>query len=128
MVGGHVALAHGRGIPRPLPHLPARRRPRRHRADQWRSEGGTCAAPARPRPRQPSEVRTGRADHPRRTPPRAHPGLAAGDRDRELRVRSEEHTSELQSRFDLVCRLLLEKKKDRLEYLIKFPTAKMNKM
>src|SRR5438067_8736877 len=27
------------------------------------------------------------------------------------RDRSEEHTSELQSRFDLVCRLLLEKKK-----------------
>src|SRR5207249_6902304 len=26
------------------------------------------------------------------------------------RLRSEEHTSELQSRFDLVCRLLLEKK------------------
>ena len=25
-------------------------------------------------------------------------------------LRSEEHTSELQSRFDLVCRLLLEKK------------------
>src|SRR5438067_6149250 len=28
-----------------------------------------------------------------------------------LWFRSEEHTSELQSRFDLVCRLLLEKKK-----------------
>src|SRR5207249_9109260 len=28
------------------------------------------------------------------------------------RWRSEEHTSELQSRFDLVCRLLLEKKKE----------------
>src|SRR5207247_7812729 len=28
-------------------------------------------------------------------------------------VRSEEHTSELQSRVDLVCRLLLEKKKTR---------------
>src|SRR5699024_12775088 len=28
-----------------------------------------------------------------------------------LDLRSEEHTSELQSRFDLVCRLLLEKKK-----------------
>src|SRR5699024_12747271 len=28
-----------------------------------------------------------------------------------LTSRSEEHTSELQSRFDLVCRLLLEKKK-----------------
>src|SRR5699024_12142023 len=27
-----------------------------------------------------------------------------------LHARSEEHTSELQSRFDLVCRLLLEKK------------------
>src|SRR5699024_12427025 len=30
------------------------------------------------------------------------------------RARSEEHTSELQSRFDLVCRLLLGKKKPRM--------------
>src|SRR5438067_8303484 len=30
-------------------------------------------------------------------------------------VRSEEHTSELQSRFDLVCRLLLEKKKKKTQ-------------
>src|SRR2546421_7929246 len=30
---------------------------------------------------------------------------------RETHTRSEEHTSELQSRSDLVCRLLLEKKK-----------------
>src|SRR2546422_6044365 len=30
-----------------------------------------------------------------------------------FRVRSEEHTSELQSRLHLVCRLLLEKKKQR---------------
>src|SRR5699024_3432365 len=30
-----------------------------------------------------------------------------------LLQRSEEHTSELQSRFDLVCRLLLEKKKSK---------------
>src|SRR5207247_10965919 len=29
-----------------------------------------------------------------------------------LQLRSEEHTSELQSRVDLVCRLLLEKKKN----------------
>src|SRR5207247_4804288 len=35
--------------------------------------------------------------------------LAAGHSPRERR-RSEEHTSELQSRVDLVCRLLLEKK------------------
>src|SRR5216683_2913948 len=32
------------------------------------------------------------------------------------RVRSEEHTSELQSRSDLVCRLLLEKKKKKPQY------------
>src|SRR5699024_6767444 len=30
-------------------------------------------------------------------------------------LRSEEHTSELQSRFDLVCRLLLEKKQKRAD-------------
>src|SRR5438105_9982199 len=30
--------------------------------------------------------------------------------------RSEEHTSELQSRVDLVCRLLLEKKKKKKQY------------
>src|SRR6266705_6810490 len=30
----------------------------------------------------------------------------------ELTLRSEEHTSELQSPYDLVCRLLLEKKKN----------------
>src|SRR5699024_12653508 len=35
-----------------------------------------------------------------------------GHRVRERPSRSEEHTSELQSRFDLVCRLLLEKKKN----------------
>src|SRR5438067_4807529 len=32
-------------------------------------------------------------------------------RSRSIAPRSEEHTSELQSRFELVCRLLLEKKK-----------------
>src|SRR5437868_11684372 len=32
--------------------------------------------------------------------------------------RSEEHTSELQSRFDLVCRLLLEKKKNITIFII----------
>src|SRR3712207_8586326 len=38
------------------------------------------------------------------------PSVADGERDR-LVERSEEHTSELQSRQYLVCRLLLEKKK-----------------
>src|SRR5207247_2431294 len=44
----------------------------------------------------------------------AHATLfATGEFPREVRqfARSEEHTSELQSRVDLVCRLLLEKKK-----------------
>src|SRR5689334_23898237 len=54
---------------------------------------------------------------------RAHPGGAEarpvalqllagrGQPARRLAARSEEHTSELQSQFHLVCRLLLEKKK-----------------
>src|SRR5699024_11644381 len=39
------------------------------------------------------------------------PSGAVGGQGGRVLVRSEEHTSELQSRFDLVCRLLLEKKK-----------------
>src|SRR2546428_7187616 len=40
-----------------------------------------------------------------------HEDLSAlGELDRVANERSEEHTSELQSRSDLVCRLLLEKK------------------
>src|SRR2546429_6752069 len=37
--------------------------------------------------------------------------------------RSEEHTSELQSRLHLVCRLLLEKKKEQREHRHLFATA-----
>src|SRR5437763_3797717 len=39
------------------------------------------------------------------------------------RARSEEHTSELQSPMYLVCRLLLEKKKDRLLHSAAAPVA-----
>src|SRR5687768_16382455 len=39
------------------------------------------------------------------------PGSTGGEIRAALEVRSEEHTSELQSRLHLVCRLLLEKKK-----------------
>src|SRR5687768_18018620 len=42
---------------------------------------------------------------------RAHPIGDIADRRQDL-GRSEEHTSELQSRLHLVCRLLLEKKKE----------------
>src|SRR3712207_8894818 len=54
----------------------------------------------------------------RQRPPRAAgqaavalPAAGVLDRAQELARRSEEHTSELQSRQYLVCRLLLEKKK-----------------
>src|SRR5438105_5517591 len=48
--------------------------------------------------------RRGRRDHRRVAEPDRLQGRGA--------PRSEEHTSELQSRVDLVCRLLLEKKKE----------------
>src|SRR2546421_5101426 len=54
----------------------------------------------------------GRND-PARSVARGHDGRRVWHRDGErsgLARRSEEHTSELQSRSDLVCRLLLEKK------------------
>src|SRR5438309_3855135 len=47
--------------------------------------------------------------HQRRAPPALRPLPRADDHHRGHR--SEEHTSELQSQFHLVCRLLLEKKK-----------------
>src|SRR5438067_3194928 len=48
-----------------------------------------------------------------------HVDAGVDDRDVNVvaRARSEEHTSELQSRFDLVCRLLLEKKKKKNKQL-----------
>src|SRR5437667_12221476 len=51
-----------------------------------------------------------------RTPtPALERQTSVGDaRIRDTRERSEEHTSELQSHHDLVCRLLLEKKKKRI--------------
>src|SRR6266513_5755888 len=54
-------------------------------------------------------------------PPRsvsAWPGCGATSSSGRSARRSEEHTSELQSRFDLVCRLLLEKKKITVEPLL----------
>src|SRR5699024_12438685 len=77
-----------------LPRAPPRRR--RSCRPRWspRPAGGTSrptnASPAR---RSERGAPLGRGPHTRTS-------------------RSEEHTSELQSRFDLVCRLLLEKKKN----------------
>src|SRR5436309_12292101 len=47
--------------------------------------------------------------------------------DRHPADRSEEHTSELQSRENLVCRLLLEKKKQTHEHSYDQPTMTCNK-
>src|SRR2546428_1849807 len=52
---------------------------------------------------------------------------AAGEREsaaRARRERSEEHTSELQSRSDIVCRLLLEKKKNNRENAMRVAPAR----
>src|SRR5215469_18063591 len=64
---------------------------------------------------------------------RAQPGVrfrgadrpGPGRRDDPGQRRSEEHTSELQSRRELVCRLLLEKKKKKL-FIIYFKKKKIN--
>src|SRR5260221_14686944 len=45
-------------------------------------------------------------------------GLGYGLLEAGLEKRSEEHTSELQSHSDLVCRLLLEKKKKKIRTLL----------
>src|SRR3712207_8226716 len=88
------------------------RRPRRSTlfpyTTLFRSDDSTWRA--WPRPRQPARDR--RLDH-ARSPPRQHPPHRRYDRrgDGGALERSEEHTSELQSRQYLVCRLLLEKKK-----------------
>src|SRR5690349_22842514 len=42
----------------------------------------------------------------------------AVDVETSIDIRSEEHTSELQSRRDLVCRLLLEKKKNETLHIV----------
>src|SRR5437868_10581980 len=71
-----------------------------------------------PGPGRKPETAAGTAPRPAQARRTTRPAREADRSGREtarpaLRSRSEEHTSELQSRFDLVCRLLLEKKKPR---------------
>src|SRR3712207_7020370 len=73
------------------------------RRDALPGGGGRRAAAARGK----RAVRAGRGPPER---PRPDPGPA-------VHRRSEEHTSELQSRQYLVCRLLLEKKKKQYEHI-----------
>src|SRR3712207_7820260 len=78
--------------------------------------GGTSPRPTTPRacswPGRPARRRTSRPAW--RVSPGCRPGRAA----RTPAGRSEEHTSELQSRQYLVCRLLLEKKKKNKQHNI----------
>src|SRR3712207_8574605 len=77
----------------------------RHALLDERAREPDAGPPRRPRRRG----RRGAAGGARRL--RLRPALGAGHPDRRAGPRSEEHTSELQSRQYLVCRLLLEKKK-----------------
>src|SRR2546430_6030509 len=67
----------------------------------------------------------GRAPHAAAVAPRVRWRAQAGEglREAQRQQRSEEHTSELQSQSNLVCRLLLEKKKgnvgDRVESAVR---------
>src|SRR2546422_2922268 len=101
--------------PPALPRRPAAARSRRSptRAQRMRSSEPLCRG-----------CPVARSPAPAPAPTRshwvtAHQGPAffdrGGGRLRGPAARSEEHTSELQSRLHLVCRLLLEKKKKRLK-------------
>src|SRR5438067_4956746 len=86
----------------------------------FRSTHGTRSSATRSRSSRSTRplskpIRAG--SHARRSSPKNENPLAV----RGFELRSEEHTSELQSRFDLVCRLLLEKKKKKnIPYNTKF--------
>src|SRR5438094_7446621 len=56
------------------------------------------------------------------------PGMKAAETHGVRAPRSEEHTSELQSPYDLVCRLLLEKKKDYTDKSFRTPEETHQRM
>src|SRR5690606_40966590 len=120
--GGLVRLVRGVDPHAPPPH---RTRPPRAVPPARRPQPDLDRPPQPPRPAPPPLPECLDCDHPgpgrarRRTGPDAarharrmdYPAYAAAASDELAHRRSEEHTSELQSRENLVCRLLLEKKK-----------------
>src|SRR5439155_18147530 len=75
------------------------------------SADGKCWSPASTRPPACARLpQPGRPSPTRAAPPQQAPCRRQRPRQSTPRPRSEEHTSELQSRGHLVCRLLLEKK------------------
>src|SRR5690606_41077190 len=87
------------------------------RAHRRRRTCPECAAPVRHRRWRPVQWPCGKT-YPRLlwSPPEWPP--CCRYRDGWVHHRSEEHTSELQSRENLVCRLLLEKKKHRSKKMV----------
>src|SRR2546426_8396435 len=78
--------------------------------------GGGCSGRGPPHPRRGPRARAG-----------GRRGRGDGVGQRGARhPRSEEHTSELQSPCNLVCRLLLEKKKKKMSKRIHVPVLKSN--
>src|SRR2546422_2801481 len=82
-----------------FPSTPLSRSPGKHRRETQPAARGTLS---------PGTIQYSRGPHmPDYTAEHARAGI-------QTKLRSEEHTSELQSRLHLVCRLLLEKKKNRV--------------
>src|SRR5206468_12831261 len=96
-----ITLYHTLSVYLPTPTLHSF--PTRRSSDLGPSSITSTAAPARRRT-------TGRGGS-KQTRKRCAPARCSRSPRSSRRCRSEEHTSELQSRSDLVCRLLLEKKK-----------------
>src|SRR5438034_3252947 len=96
-----------RGFPRGAAPAPARARRRRRTGTRARRTRRTVRPP---RPRRSGTGHTRPRTRARASGARA-PGRAGASTGARRAPRSEEHTSELQSHSDLVCRLLLEKKK-----------------
>src|SRR6266704_626743 len=100
---------------------PRARRARAGREERAHPEGPVRGhePPPEPRPRAVEPAGAGPPPGGTSADPRSVPRRPAG--------RSEEHTSELQSRFDLVCRLLLEKKKKNLDVILCVKNKKKTK-
>src|SRR5699024_12255492 len=93
--------------PTPFPYTPLFRSPPPGPAPP--APAGSARRPGAAAPRPPGHTPTQPPGHRARFTTTGHEIACPAAPFRALR--SEEHTSELQSRFDLVCRLLLEKKK-----------------
>src|SRR5690606_39941796 len=94
--------------PRPAPPRPRRRHPRHPRTRTPARE-----AAVKPLSRRQRQVIVLAANGYTNAGIARHLGIHRNTVDRHFAERSEEHTSELQSRENLVCRLLIEKKKER---------------